>query len=413
MNFSDFGLRFAGYSGITHLMDDLNQGLLQDDVVMLGGGNPAAIPEVIRIFEECLTRLQTSGELIRTLSNYDGPQGKSSFIDTLVDFFQQQYNWPISSKNIALTHGSQSSFFILFNSFAGRSRGQQKKILIPLVPEYIGYCDVGIEDGLILSQEAKIEKLDGGYFKYQIDFEHLEIDQETGLICVSRPTNPSGNVLTDAECHRLDDIARKNDVPLLIDNAYGTPFPNIIFNQVNPFWNDNTIVCMSLSKLGLPGARTGIVIANEDVIGQFTNMTAITSLAPGGVGPAIVNQLIKDNLLIPLCNELILPFYQKRSQLAVKLLRQAIDDPRINIHKPEGSLFLWLWFEGLPITTGELYERLKRKGLLVIPGKYFFPGQAEPTRHAESCIRMNYVQSEAELQKGVDLLAAELQACWN
>ncbi len=413
MNFSDFGLRFAGYSGITHLMDDLNQGLLQDDVVMLGGGNPAAIPEVIRIFEECLTRLQTSGELIRTLSNYDGPQGKNSFIDTLVDFFQQQYNWPISSKNIALTHGSQSSFFILFNSFAGRSRGQQKKILIPLVPEYIGYCDVGIEDGLILSQEAKIEKLDGGYFKYQIDFEHLEIDQETGLICVSRPTNPSGNVLTDAECHRLDDIARKNDVPLLIDNAYGTPFPNIIFNQVNPFWNDNTIVCMSLSKLGLPGARTGIVIANEDVIGQFTNMTAITSLAPGGVGPAIVNQLIKDNLLIPLCNELILPFYQKRSQLAVKLLRQAIDDPRINIHKPEGSLFLWLWFEGLPITTGELYERLKRKGLLVIPGKYFFPGQAEPTRHAESCIRMNYVQSEAELQKGVDLLAAELQACWN
>ncbi len=412
MNFSDFGRHFAGYSGITHLMDDLNQGLLQDNVVMLGGGNPAAIPEVTRVFEECLAKLQASGELVRTLSNYDGPQGKSSFIDTLVDFFQQQYNWPISSKNIALTHGSQSSFFVLFNSFAGPSRGRRQKILIPLVPEYIGYTDVGIEAGLIVSQEAKIQRLDSGYFKYQIDFENLEVNQETGLICVSRPTNPSGNVLTDAECHQLDEIARKNEVPLLIDNAYGTPFPNIIFNQVSPFWNDNTIVCMSLSKLGLPGARTGIVIANEEVISQFANMTAITSLAPGGIGPAMANQLIKDNLLIPLCNEMILPFYQKRSQLAVKLLREAIDDSRINIHKPEGSLFLWLWFEGLPITTGELYERLKQKGLLVIPGKYFFPGQVEPTHHAESCIRMNYVQSEQELQRGIDLLASELRACW-
>ncbi len=40
MNYSDFGQRFSRYTGITHLMDDLNQGLMQEDVVMLGGGNP-------------------------------------------------------------------------------------------------------------------------------------------------------------------------------------------------------------------------------------------------------------------------------------------------------------------------------------------------------------------------------------
>ncbi|MCP4487057.1 MAG: valine--pyruvate transaminase [Gammaproteobacteria bacterium] len=412
MNFSDFGRHFAGYSGITHLMDDLNEGLLQDDVVMMGGGNPAVIPEATKVFQQAFEKLQASGELYKALANYDGPQGKNVFIDSLADFFQQQYNWPISRKNIALTHGSQSSFFVLFNSFAGKSLGHKQKILIPLVPEYIGYCDVGIEPDLISSQEARIERLSGGYYKYQVDFDNLEVDRSTGLICVSRPTNPSGNVLTDAECQQLDDIARKNGVPLLLDNAYGTPFPNIIFNQVNPFWNDNTIVCMSLSKMGLPGARTGIVIANEEIIQQFTNMTAITSLAPGGIGPAIANHLIQANSLLPLCNEIILPFYQKRSQLAVRLLREAIDDPRVNIHKPEGSLFLWLWFEDLPITTTELYRRLKQKGLLVVPGKYFFPGQIEVSKHAESCIRMNYVQGENELQQGIEILANELRHCW-
>jgi len=62
--------------------------------------------------------------------------------------------------------------------------------------------------------------------------------------------------------------------------------------------------------------------------------------------------------------------------------------------------------------ASELYQRLKRKGLLVVPGKYFFPGQAVATDHAESCVRMNYVQSEADLEKGIRILARELRDCW-
>jgi valine--pyruvate aminotransferase len=412
MNFSDFGHHFAGYSGITHLMDDLNEGLLRDDMIMMGGGNPAAIPAATKVFEDVIDKLQASGGLVKSLANYDGPQGKDAFLETLADFFRQQYGWKIDRSNISLTHGSQGAFFILFNSFAGRSKGGQQKVLIPLVPEYIGYNDLGIEDSLITSQQAKIKLLDGGFFKYQVDFDRLQIDSTTGLICVSRPTNPSGNVLTDAECQHLDRIARKNNVPLLIDNAYGTPFPNIIFNQVEPFWNDNTIVCMSLSKLGLPGARTGIVIANSDIIRQFSNMTAITSLAPGGIGPVIVGQMIEEKLLLPLCHDVILPFYQKRAQLAIQLIQEKIDDTRLHIHKAEGAFFLWLWFEDLSIGTSELYQRLKQKGLLVVPGKYFFPGQETASQHAESCIRINYVQSEEDLKKGVEILARELQSYW-
>jgi len=412
MNLSDFGQRFCGYSGITHLMDDLSEGLAQPGVIMLGGGNPASIPEVKALFQSTLGELQQSGKLVEILANYDSPQGKTGFLEILADFFQQQYGWNVSRKNIALTHGSQSAFFVLFNSFAGQAGAEHKRVLIPLVPEYIGYCDVGIETDLITSQEARIKRLDDGFFKYQVDFENLQVDQTTGLICVSRPTNPSGNVLTDAECRQLNEIALRHDVPLLIDSAYGTPFPNIIFNEVNPFWNENCIVCMSLSKLGLPGARTGIVVANEEVIRYFSNMTAITSLAPSGLGAEILSHLIQKGQLQGLCDDLIRPFYRRRAELAVKLLREAIGHPGLRIHRPEGSMFLWLWFENLGISTTELYQRLKKKGLLVVPGKYFFPGQDTPGEHAESCIRMNYVQSEDELARGIEILAQELRNCW-
>jgi len=408
---SDFGQRFTRYSGITHLMDDLNEGLLRDDVVMLGGGNPASIPQAESMFQSALDSLAANGELLRAMANYDGPQGRQAFLESLAEYLNRRYAWGISHRNISLTHGSQSAFFALFNCFAGKTGAGHRHVLLPITPEYIGYADVGVEDGLFRALDPLIENLDEGFFKYHINFDALQVDNNTGLICVSRPTNPSGNVLTDAECQRLDELARRHTTPLLVDNAYGTPFPHIIFNEVKPFWNDNTILCLSLSKLGLPGARTGIVIANEEIIRLISNMTAITSLAPGGSGPVVVNELLQRQQLERLCDEVIRPFYQHRCHLAVQWLKQAVDDPRLRIHLPEGAIFLWLWFEGLPITTSELYERLKERGLLLVPGRYFFPGRSNSI-HAESCVRMNYARSEADVKKGIDILASTLKEIW-
>jgi valine--pyruvate aminotransferase len=393
-------------------MEDLSEGLMQDDVVMLGGGNPALIPEVEAKLEDTLQSLLQRGDLVKALANYDGPRGKQVFLESLANYFNEHYHWGITSDNIALTHGSQSAFFALFNMFAGRCGDKNRHILLPITPEYIGYSDLGIDDNLFVSRQPEIDLLADGFFKYHINFNDLEVTSDTGLICVSRPTNPSGNVLTDEECTHLDRLAREHDVPLLVDNAYGTPFPHIIFNQVQPFWNDNTIVCLSLSKLGLPGVRTGIVIASKAVIKQLSNLTAVTSLAPGGVGPVVVNELLCKQQLTQLCDDVIKPFYQARCEQAVTWLKEAVDDERLRIHLPEGAIFLWLWFEGLSITTSELYEKLKAEGLLVVPGKYFFPGQQGQNDHGESCLRMNYVQSEADLRKGIDILARVLKQYW-
>lgn len=121
-------------------------------------------------------------------------------------------------------------------------------------------------------------------FKYHVDFSALPLDEDIAAICVSRPTNPTGNVLTDDEIHRLDALAQQRGIPLIIDSAYGTPFPNIIFTKATPLWHDNIVLSMSLSKLGLPGLRCGIVIASEAITQALTNINGIVSLSPGGWG---------------------------------------------------------------------------------------------------------------------------------
>lgn len=413
MQFSTFGEKFNLYSGITQLMDDLNDGLRTPGAIMLGGGNPAAIPEMLDYFKLTSEEMLADGSLIAAMTNYDGPQGKDVLVKALAKLLRDTYGWDISEKNISLTNGSQSGFFYLFNLLAGRQPdGSFKKILLPLAPEYIGYGDAGIDEDIFVSYHPEIELLDNGLFKYHVDFEQLKVDESVAAICASRPTNPTGNVLTEEEVHKLDKLARDNNIPLIIDNAYGVPFPNIIFEDVEPFWNDNTILCMSLSKLGLPGVRCGIVIASEAITQALTNMNGIISLAPGSVGPALAHRIIEKGDLLRLSQEVIKPFYRQKSQRAVELLQQAIDDPRFRIHKPEGAIFLWLWFDELPITTMELYRRLKARGVLIVPGEYFFIGQKEDWAHAHQCLRMNYVQSDDAMQQGIAIIAEEVQKAY-
>ncbi|CAH6831254.1 valine--pyruvate aminotransferase [Vibrio chagasii] len=414
MQFSKFGEKFNRYSGITRLMDDLNDGLRTPGAIMLGGGNPAAIPAMLDYFNQASADMLASGELIAALANYDGPQGKDSFIKSLAAMLKETYGWDISEKNISLTNGSQSGFFYLFNLLAGQQPdGSHKKILLPIAPEYIGYGDAGIDDDIFISYHPEIELLENRQFKYHVDFEQLKVDDSVAAICASRPTNPTGNVLTDEEVRKLDKLARENNIPLLIDNAYGLPFPNIIFEDVEPFWNENTILCMSLSKLGLPGVRCGIVIASEEVTQALTNMNGIISLAPSSVGPAIANHMIEKGDLLRLSSEVIKPFYKEKSLRAVELLQEAIDDPRFRIHKPEGAIFLWLWFDELPITTMELYDRLKARGVLIVPGEYFFIGQEDEWDHAHQCLRMNYVQDDEAMQKGIAIIAEEVKKAYS
>ncbi|MFA0144031.1 valine--pyruvate transaminase [Vibrio kanaloae] len=414
MQFSKFGEKFNRYSGITRLMDDLNDGLRTPGAIMLGGGNPAAIPAMLDYFNQASADMLANGELIAALANYDGPQGKNSFIKSLAAMLKETYGWDISEKNISLTNGSQSGFFYLFNLLAGQQPdGSHKKILLPIAPEYIGYGDAGIDDDIFISYHPEIELLENRQFKYHVDFEQLKVDDSVAAICASRPTNPTGNVLTDEEVRKLDKLARENNIPLLIDNAYGLPFPNIIFEDVEPFWNENTILCMSLSKLGLPGVRCGIVIASEEVTRALTNMNGIISLAPNSVGPAIANHMIEKGDLLRLSSEVIKPFYKDKSLRAVELLQDAIDDPRFRIHKPEGAIFLWLWFDELPITTMELYNRLKARGVLIVPGEYFFIGQEDEWNHAHQCLRMNYVQDDEAMQKGIKIIAEEVKKAYS
>lgn len=415
---SEFGQGLCCGSGIGELMDDLGHALAAggDHIHMLGGGQPAHIPEMDALWRQRIEAIAaTSGELEHMLGNYEPPAGSTHFRQAIARLFSQEFGWDLSAENIAITMGGQTAFFSLFNALAGRfADGRQKKILLPLVPEYIGYADQSVSGSMFRSVKPRIELTGKHEFKYRVDFDHLTVTDDIAAICVSRPTNPTGNVLTDDEINRLAALAKAHDIPLIIDNAYGAPFPNVIFTEAKPIWNEHIILTLSLSKLGLPGTRTGIVIATPEITKAIASMTSIMGLANTNTGQAIVQPLVESGEILRLSNEVVQPFYREKSLQAQAWVKQYFD-PQLNyhIHRSEGALFLWAWFEGLPISSHELYERLKARHILIVPGSYFFFGQDDSDwKHRDECIRINFTMPAGDVETGIRIIGEEVSKAY-
>ena len=415
LQITKIGEALSGHSGIVEVMDDLGTALTSgesSEMLMLGGGNPAHVPEMQAVWRERLREIVADEPFCdRILANYDGPAGSPQFRKSVAACLRETYGWDVGLENIAITNGGQTAFFFLFALLAGdMPNGSKRKILLPITPEYIGYADQGLCEGAFVSHRPRIDKTDDNTFKYRIDFETLEVGDDVAAICVSRPTNPTGNVLTDEEISRLAQLARAHEIPLLIDNAYGEPFPSAVFEPISPIWNRDMVMTFSLSKLGLPGTRTGIVLAGKEIIRRITSMTGIVGLANNNIGQAIVEPLLTSGQLLKLSSEVIQPFYKAKSRAAQQVIAQHFGDgfPYL-VHRSEGAFFLWLWFPALPITSRELYERLKTRGVLVVPGEYFFYGLKDDWPHSRQCIRMTFSQSDQTVAKGIEIIADELR----
>ena len=416
MTFSRFGERLTNGAGITQLMDDLGNALSgAQNVCMLGGGNPGQIPEIQRHLRTRMQALLDNGdEFERLVGNYDPPQGHLRCIEALAELLRRQFGWPLGPQNIAITNGSQAACFMLFNLLAGEfSNGPNRHILLPLAPEYIGYADQGLTDDFFVANQPSIEHFDQQMFKYHVNFDSLEVSPLAGAICVSRPTNPTGNVLSNEEVAKLSELAKTRKIPLIIDSAYGAPFPGIVFTPILPIWEEHIILCMSLSKLGLPGVRSGIVIASEEIICALSSINGILNLSTGGFGPALVLDLIESGEIITLSQRVIEPFYAHKVDQAVTLLRRELIGYDVHIHQPEGAIFLWLWCRNLPVSSAEFYEHLKRKGVLLISGHHFFPGIDPGWQHQYECLRISYAQDTEMVHNGLRTIAAELRKVYD
>lgn len=183
--------------------------------------------------------------------------------------------------------------------------GAARRILLPVVPEYVGYADQGLDPACFVGKRPSVEMLGERSFKYRVDLDSLQIDDSIGA---------------------LSKLAHGAGVPLILDNAYGLPFPGIVFRDATPIWNEDIALYMSLSKIGLPALRSGIVIAREELVDRLSATNAIVSLATGSFGPAIAERLLRSGELLRLSREAVGPYYRAKSERALAIVAEELGD---------------------------------------------------------------------------------------
>ena len=276
---SQFGSQMSQLTGVRAIMKDIIETLSNSggkEFINLSAGNPVILPEVEQLWRDCTQELLDSDEYGEVVCRYGSSQGYTPLIEAVVKDFNARYGLELSDRNILITGGSQALYLYAANAFGGyTTSGELRKIVLPLSPDYTGYGGVSLTPESLVAYKPTLEiDEDKHRFKYRPDFSQLEINAQTGCVIFSRPSNPTGNVISDEEVNKIAKLAATNDVPVLVDSAYAPPFPALNFTEMTPQFDDNIIHCMSLSKAGLPGERIGIAIGDAQLIqilGVFPN----------------------------------------------------------------------------------------------------------------------------------------------
>jgi valine--pyruvate aminotransferase len=291
-----------------------------------------------------------------------------------------------------------------------------RRIALPMCPEYAGY-EGGALDGQILRAFAPVvQELSEHEFNYGMNLDADFAAGGTGAIVFSRPCNPTGKILSDAEVGVIANQAKAAGIPVFIDSAYGPPFPNMVFDefaQMRPAFGGSIVHCMSLSKAGLPGERIGIAIGAPEFISPLRSFQSNVSLHSSRFGQVIAARAIASGELAHLSEFVIRPFYHSQMQFMKSALKQELGNLPWLLHESKGGLFAWLWMKDLPGGDLKLYEKLKANNLLVVPGAAFFPGFKEDWPHMRQCVRISLTAPKDEIEKGIKILGQVLKTIYD
>lgn len=412
INLSPIGTQMSNLSGVRAIMKDIQETLAAEkgrEFINLSAGNPVILPEIEQMWRDYTHELLDSPDYGEVVCRYGSSQGYQPLIDAIVNDFNHRYGLDLTPENVLITPGSQSLYFYAINAFGGQTPGgQMKQVVLPLSPDYTGYGGMAIVPESVIAYKPILDIDAANHsFKYRPDFSQLQIGEDTGCVLFSRPCNPTGNVLTDEEVQKIANLAANYNAPVLIDSAYAPPFPALNFTEMTPIFGENILHCMSLSKAGLPGERVGIALGSEKFISVLESFQTNMCLHSSRYGQAIAAKAIASGRLADLATTVIRPYYQhKFTVLEAELTKSMPTDLPWFLHRGEGAIFAWMWFQDLPGTDWELYQALKQVGIIVVPGNSFFPGLDETDwAHKRQCIRISLTASDEDITTAMERLA--------
>lgn len=192
---TQFGEQMSHLTGVRAIMKDIIETLRTAqgrEFINLSAGNPVILPEVEQLWRDCTMELLDSPEYGEVVCRYGSSQGYQPLIEAVIADYNQRYGLNLGDRNILITPGSQSLYFLAANALGGYTTdGRLKQIVLPLSPDYTGYGGVTLIPEALRAYRPRLDIDAAAHrFKYRPNFDQLEINVTTGFVLFSRPCNP-------------------------------------------------------------------------------------------------------------------------------------------------------------------------------------------------------------------------------
>jgi len=325
-------------------------------------------------------------EIMQRKLNYGDIHGSLRLKQAISSLYKTQL-----PDNITITHGAIGANQLVVMSLI--ERGDK---VVSIVPTYQQHYSIpksfGAEVKLCFLKDEN---------NWLPDLEELEklIGNDTKMICMNNPNNPTGAVIPDEMMYKIVELAKKSGAYILCDEVYrglnhtGNPFSVSIADIY-----ERGISTGSMSKVfSLAGLRLGWIAAKPEIIAQINHHREYNTISVGIIDDYFASLAIEHK------DKIIQRNLEKIKTGKDILMNWATTEHEVTVVEPSGGTTAFVKYH-LPMSSVELCKTLQDEtGVMILPGE---------TLELDGYLRIGYANNFEQLKKALNIFSQWL-ACKN
>ncbi|MDE1766915.1 MAG: aminotransferase class I/II-fold pyridoxal phosphate-dependent enzyme [Thaumarchaeota archaeon] len=311
-------------------------------------------------------------------TKYGDSKGMAEFRQALADYVFRTFGTKTDPQNILVSPGARFSVFLAISTLL--NPGNE---IIIIEPAWPAYRDNALNSGVkIRTVHTSLENR----WEPKIDDVKDAINQNTKMIVLNYPNNPTGKILPEKLLDQIMEISIKNDLYVLSDEIYSSyAFKN--WKSVLSYGYNKSIVTQSFSKShAMTGFRIGYTISNPEIVDRMSRLQA---LAMTNVSEPIQYVAMKALESDTTDNTKTI---KSRLEHVVRRAREI----GLDFSEPDGAMYLFAKVKGLHFDSIEFTNKLLDYGVAIAPGEGF--------GNYQGFVRISACQPEETLNHGMKVI---------
>ena len=312
---------------------------------------------------------------------YGPTKGMPEFREKLSKFVNDRFGAKTNSANIMVTPGARFGVFLSITTLL--APGDE---IIVVEPAWPAYRQCAINSGIkVRTVKTTLEN------KWEPKIEEITscINENTKMIVLNYPNNPTGKVLPKKLLDEIVEISKKHDLFILSDEIYSN-YSNDEWKSILSYNYQKSIITQSFSKShSMTGYRIGYVVSSQEIIDKLTKLQALclTNVSEPIQYTAMksLNDNVEDNV--------------KVIDERLTRLQEICNEMELEFLNPDGAMYIFARTKN-PINTSELCEKLLEEGLAIAPGIGF--------GDYNEFFRISACQDIKTLNEGMDILKTKI-----